>query len=166
LGRKYKKIFPYIFIAAFVLIFFIQHNHFIKTDNSVPFSDSARHLYKALEYMRMYDRDSPSQLIFRDPYPPLTYFVCLLFFKIFFPYFSQFTCLFATFILARFFCDTPDILPQWCPINLAQHLPDSREYFYSTGQLEGAETHDLNWDAAQTQMVLSGFLQRKFDLFI
>lgn len=79
--EKTKRILPYIFILAFILIFFIQHSIFIKRDNSIPFSDSPRQLYKVLEYMRINDL-APPQFIHRDPYPPLAHFVCLLFFKL------------------------------------------------------------------------------------
>jgi len=75
-----KKILPYIFILVFLLIFFVQHDIFIKRDNSIPFSDSPRQLLKVLEYMKI-NNLAPSQVIHRDPYPPLTYFVCIVFFK-------------------------------------------------------------------------------------
>ncbi|MCD4785029.1 MAG: glycosyltransferase family 39 protein [Candidatus Eremiobacteraeota bacterium] len=79
--EKTKRILPYILIMIFILIFFIQHSIFIKHDNSIPFSDSSRQLHKVLEYMRI-NKLAPSQIIHRDPYPPLAHFVCLLFFKL------------------------------------------------------------------------------------
>ena len=40
---------------------------------------------------------------------------------------------------------------------LRVHANDKREYLYSEGQLENAETHDPLWNAAQKQMVLMGW---------
>ena len=39
---------------------------------------------------------------------------------------------------------------------LAQHGGDRREYRYSLEQLEQARTHDLCWNAAQREMVVTG----------
>ena len=41
---------------------------------------------------------------------------------------------------------------------LRVHANDKREYLYSEGQLENAETHDPLWNAAQKQMVLTGWM--------
>jgi deoxyribodipyrimidine photo-lyase len=52
--------------------------------------------------------------------------------------------------------DTYDCLPDWCKITLKEHEKDKREYIYSIGQLEKAETHDPYWNAAQEEMVYLG----------
>lgn len=44
----------------------------------------------------------------------------------------------------------------WALNSLKNHEPDKRDYIYTFEQLEGAETHDVAWNAAQTQMVRTG----------
>ena len=46
----------------------------------------------------------------------------------------------------------------WANRTLRVHANDKREYLYSEGQLENAETHDPLWNAAQKQMVLTGWM--------
>lgn len=46
----------------------------------------------------------------------------------------------------------------WANQTLRIHTSDKREYFYSEAQLENAETHDPLWNAAQKQMVLTGWM--------
>jgi deoxyribodipyrimidine photo-lyase len=46
--------------------------------------------------------------------------------------------------------------PAWARQTLAKHATDKRPHLYSTRQLEAAETHDPLWNAAQTEMVLTG----------
>jgi deoxyribodipyrimidine photo-lyase len=46
--------------------------------------------------------------------------------------------------------------PDWARKTLDEHRTDRREYTYSSGQLEHAETHDKLWNAAQMQMVKTG----------
>lgn len=46
----------------------------------------------------------------------------------------------------------------WALKTLAAHARDRRSYVYSEAQLESAETHDSLWNAAQKQMVLSGWM--------
>ena len=45
-----------------------------------------------------------------------------------------------------------------CNLTLRVHANDKREYLYSEAQLENAETHDPLWNAAQKQMVLTGWM--------
>jgi deoxyribodipyrimidine photo-lyase len=52
--------------------------------------------------------------------------------------------------------DEFESLPDWARKTLAGHAKDRREYVYSPEQWERAETHDPYWNAAQTEMVLSG----------
>jgi deoxyribodipyrimidine photo-lyase len=46
----------------------------------------------------------------------------------------------------------------WANRTLRIHASDKREYLYSEAQLENAETHDPLWNAAQKQMVLTGWM--------
>jgi deoxyribodipyrimidine photo-lyase len=46
----------------------------------------------------------------------------------------------------------------WANRTLGTHANDKREYLYSEAQLENAETHDLLWNAAQKQMMLTGWM--------
>ncbi len=46
----------------------------------------------------------------------------------------------------------------WALRTLKEHHRDEREYLYTEEQLENAETHDPLWNAAQQQMVLSGWM--------
>ena len=52
--------------------------------------------------------------------------------------------------------DKFECLPDWAQKTLAKHAGDLREYIYSQDQLESAETHDAYWNAAQTEMTLTG----------
>jgi deoxyribodipyrimidine photo-lyase len=47
-------------------------------------------------------------------------------------------------------------LPDWARRTLREHEGDPREYLYSPEQLEKAQTHDPYWNAAQTEMVVTG----------
>ena len=46
----------------------------------------------------------------------------------------------------------------WALRTLRQHARDEREHLYTERQLENAETHDPLWNAAQKQMVVSGWM--------
>ncbi|MDD2435647.1 MAG: deoxyribodipyrimidine photo-lyase [Bacilli bacterium] len=47
-------------------------------------------------------------------------------------------------------------LPSWAIDTLEKHNIDEKEYSYSVQELEEAKTHDLYWNACQTEMVLTG----------
>jgi deoxyribodipyrimidine photo-lyase len=47
-------------------------------------------------------------------------------------------------------------LPQWAKKTLASHAEDQREYLYSLEELERAQTHDIYWNAAQREMIVTG----------
>jgi deoxyribodipyrimidine photo-lyase len=47
-------------------------------------------------------------------------------------------------------------LPEWARKTLSEHLNDRREYIYSLQEFEKAETHDVLWNAAQTQLCREG----------
>jgi deoxyribodipyrimidine photo-lyase len=49
-----------------------------------------------------------------------------------------------------------DCLPDWVKKMLQKHRNDAREYRYSPGEFEQAKTHDPYWNAAQTEMKVTG----------
>jgi deoxyribodipyrimidine photo-lyase len=50
-------------------------------------------------------------------------------------------------------------LPSWARQTLDEHRLDRREFEYSLGQFEAANTHDGLWNAAQNQLVREGRIQ-------
>ena len=52
--------------------------------------------------------------------------------------------------------DSYEGLPEWCRKTLARHRRDKREYIYTESELAAAGTHDPYWNAAQTEMILTG----------
>ncbi len=46
----------------------------------------------------------------------------------------------------------------WALRTIEEHARDEREYLYRERQLENAETHDPLWNAAQRQMVITGWM--------
>ncbi len=52
--------------------------------------------------------------------------------------------------------DRLDGCPAWARATLAKHAQDRRPHLYSASALEGADTHDPLWNAAQKEMVLTG----------
>ncbi|MFC1834614.1 hypothetical protein ACFL2Q_07765 [Thermodesulfobacteriota bacterium] len=55
--------------------------------------------------------------------------------------------------------DRYESLPDWARRTLEDHESDPRPYLYSFQRLEGADTHDELWNAAQTQLVREGRIQ-------
>jgi deoxyribodipyrimidine photo-lyase len=53
---------------------------------------------------------------------------------------------------------TIDSCERWARATLDAHANDPRAHLYNEGQLEAAETHDPLWNAAQRQMVESGWM--------
>jgi deoxyribodipyrimidine photo-lyase len=51
-----------------------------------------------------------------------------------------------------------DSCEPWADVTLRKHARDQRKFVYSAKQLENAETHDPLWNAAQKQMVLTGWM--------
>ncbi len=47
-------------------------------------------------------------------------------------------------------------LPLWAKNTLYEHIKDKREYIYTLKDLEEAKTHDIYWNAAQKEMLLTG----------
>jgi deoxyribodipyrimidine photo-lyase len=54
--------------------------------------------------------------------------------------------------------DSIDASEPWADRSLRTHAKDGRKFSYSERQLENAQTHDPLWNAAQRQMVLSGWM--------
>ncbi len=52
--------------------------------------------------------------------------------------------------------DSYDCLNNWAKQTLAEHSKDTREYLYPLAELEAAKTHDPYWNAAQTEMAVTG----------
>lgn len=46
----------------------------------------------------------------------------------------------------------------WAYNSLFLHKDDKREYIYTKNELENSKTHDLFWNAAQKEMVYTGFM--------
>jgi deoxyribodipyrimidine photo-lyase len=56
-------------------------------------------------------------------------------------------------------------LPQWAQKTLKQHQKDKREYVYTRGQLEDAETYDAYWNAAMREMKITGFMHNYMRMY-
>jgi deoxyribodipyrimidine photo-lyase len=56
-------------------------------------------------------------------------------------------------------------LPEWARKTLADHRGDKREQVYSREQLEAGETGDAYWNAAQNEMVKTGFMQNSMRMY-
>lgn len=61
--------------------------------------------------------------------------------------------------------DRFDCLPDWAKKTLAEHRKDEREHTYTLKQLETAQTHDPYWNAAQTEMTVTGFMQNYMRMY-
>jgi len=62
------------------------------------------------------------------------------------------------FVRYNSYYDSFECLEPWADRSLAQHSGDRRPIVYDEEQLEQAETHDPLWNAAQKQMVLTGWM--------
>ncbi len=54
--------------------------------------------------------------------------------------------------------DSYECLPQWARRTLEEHCDDPREYVYTLEELENARTHDPYWNAAQREMLKTGYM--------
>lgn len=54
--------------------------------------------------------------------------------------------------------DSIECAPEWAQKTLREHAPDPRDPVYTLDQLERAETYDDLWNAAQLQMVKTGWM--------
>ena len=61
--------------------------------------------------------------------------------------------------------DSFECLEPWAERSLAEHARDRRAVIYSESELEHGATHDLLWNAAQKQMVLSGWMHNYLRMY-
>ena len=61
--------------------------------------------------------------------------------------------------------DQYDALPEWAKKTLREHQNDRRPVIYSRQQLESASTGDRYWNAAQTEMVRTGYMQNYMRMY-
>ena len=61
--------------------------------------------------------------------------------------------------------DSIECLEPWAQRSLAEHARDPRAVVYSEKQMENAETHDPLWNAAQKQMVLTGWMHNYLRMY-
>lgn len=61
--------------------------------------------------------------------------------------------------------DSMECLEPWADRSFAQHASDRRPILYTAEQLECAETHDPLWNAAQKQMVLTGWMHNYLRMY-
>ncbi len=56
-------------------------------------------------------------------------------------------------------------LPAWARRTLDQHASDPRDPLYSRAELEEARTHDVYWNAAQMEMVVTGYMHNYMRMY-
>ncbi|TIH19177.1 deoxyribodipyrimidine photo-lyase [Marinifilum sp. JC120] len=61
--------------------------------------------------------------------------------------------------------DSLDSAPEWALKTLAEHSADARAYLYTYDYFEQSRTHSALWNAAQNQMVRSGFMHGYMRMF-
>jgi deoxyribodipyrimidine photo-lyase len=61
--------------------------------------------------------------------------------------------------------DRFDGLPAWAKKTLEDHAGDKREHLYTREQLEAGKTFDPYWNAAQMEMVKTGFMQNYMRMY-
>lgn len=61
--------------------------------------------------------------------------------------------------------DSIEGAPEWAQRTLREHAGDKRDPMYTLEQLERAETHDELWNAAQTQMLKTGWLHNHLRMY-
>lgn len=61
--------------------------------------------------------------------------------------------------------DRWDCLPEWAKRTLQAHQGDSRSYLYTRDELERAQTHDPYWNAAQIEMVETGYMHNHMRMY-
>jgi deoxyribodipyrimidine photo-lyase len=61
--------------------------------------------------------------------------------------------------------DNFEVGENWAHKSLAKHAADPRPVLYSEKQLENAETHDPLWNAAQMQMVTTGWMHNYLRMY-
>ncbi len=61
--------------------------------------------------------------------------------------------------------DSVECMEPWADRSFAQHASDRRPILYSVERLDSAETHDPLWNAAQKQMVLTGWMHNYLRMY-
>jgi deoxyribodipyrimidine photo-lyase len=61
--------------------------------------------------------------------------------------------------------DAYSSLPDWARKTLAEHRDDEREHVYGRDELEAAATHDPYWNAAQLEMVHTGYMHNHMRMY-
>jgi deoxyribodipyrimidine photo-lyase len=56
-------------------------------------------------------------------------------------------------------------LPGWARLTLGEHADDVRQPLYTKEQLEAAQTHDPYWNAAQVEMVETGYMHNYMRMY-
>jgi deoxyribodipyrimidine photo-lyase len=69
------------------------------------------------------------------------------------------------FVRFNSFYDSMECMEPWASRSLSEHVRDRRSVLYSERQLEQGETHDPLWNAAQKQMVLSGWMHNYLRMY-
>ncbi|MFZ5729329.1 MAG: deoxyribodipyrimidine photolyase [Phenylobacterium sp. RIFCSPHIGHO2_01_FULL_70_10] len=61
--------------------------------------------------------------------------------------------------------DSYEGLPDWARATLAEHAGDRRPHLYSAAELEAGRTHDAYWNAAQREMVETGYMHNRMRMY-
>jgi deoxyribodipyrimidine photo-lyase len=61
--------------------------------------------------------------------------------------------------------DSAECAEDWAKKTIAEHAKDERERLYSLKELEAGETYDELWNAAQTQMVVHGWMHNVMRMY-
>jgi deoxyribodipyrimidine photo-lyase len=61
--------------------------------------------------------------------------------------------------------DSAECAEAWAKATISEHARDEREHLYTLHQLEGAETYDDLWNAAQIQMVRHGWMHNHMRMY-
>jgi deoxyribodipyrimidine photo-lyase len=61
--------------------------------------------------------------------------------------------------------DSHECAENWARQSIAEHAKDEREHLYTLRQLESAETYDELWNAAQIQMVETGWMHNVMRMY-
>jgi deoxyribodipyrimidine photo-lyase len=69
------------------------------------------------------------------------------------------------FVRFNSFYDSVGCMEPWADRSFAQHASDRRPILYSLERLDQAETHDPLWNAAQKQMVLTGWMHNYLRMY-
>lgn len=61
--------------------------------------------------------------------------------------------------------DRYDGLPEWAKATLQAHSDDPRPHLYSAEAFEQAQTHDRYWNAAMTEMKVTGYMHNRLRMY-